>query len=350
MTLAKPAAPKRLLTPRRKRMQVYPQGIRSRIPVRVYPDSGDNERFTITADNLVGFGKFEPITVMLAGRRGHGKTSVMTAIGQLFSWAYAQHGVKVNIAANYNTDIATPGFASPDILYDIMEYPEWADDMLVLIDEVATAFPRRRSTARINLDFSTFMQQIRKRNTELIFTTQFPGMLDDQLLINIDLYCQVNMWPKGGTAPFTNVTIAIWDWHGQWNGKFSRPRIPPDGPPSNMITFYNVHKIFGHYNTNEVIAPMWSRAAQRDKIARQSWTEEEREAETAAVVPQAAATDLRSHLLTLPAAFNVAREVEGAQKFDESIKNQKDLVEAIEATGDWTIDTNGSQKFARRKV
>lgn len=347
-----------LARPKRSRLQVYPQSLGGRRPLQVYPDSSTEERFQITPQTLVGHGKFEPLTIMLAGRRGHGKTLSMTAIGHLFKQAYERHNVNVNIAANYNTSVATEGlrpdgdrWASPYLLEDLMEFPVWADELLVLIDEAATAFPRRRSNARINLDFSTFLQMIRKRNIELLFTTQFPGMLDDQLLINIDLYCMVNAWPKPGTAPFTNVTIAIWDWHGQFSGRFTRPRIPPDGPPTWRRTLYNVHTAYDLYNTKEVIGRLWGTGQQREEMAGQYWGKTEKdEAQEAPVLVQAAApTDLRSFLHSLGQTFNLQRIVPDARGFDNTVTNQKELIERIEAFGDWEILTQNSQKFARRK-
>jgi|24BtaG_2_1085350.scaffolds.fasta_scaffold00169_9 hypothetical protein len=347
--------------PRRNNLQVYPQQLGGRRPLNIYPDYNSSERLQITTDSLVGGGKFEPLTIMLAGRRGYGKTLSMTAVGAFFKAAYERHNVDVKIAANYNTTVATEGlrpdgdrWASPYLLEDLMEFPIWADELLVLVDEAATAFPRRRSNARINLDFSTFLQMIRKRNIELIFTTQFPGMLDDQLLINIDLYCMVNAWPKPGTAPFTNVTVAIWDWHGQFSGRFTRPRIPPDGPPTWRRTLYNVHTAYGLYNTKEVIGRLWGTGQQREAMAGQYWERNEAvagegEDSPALAEAQTVPTDLRSYLYNLPGTFNLLRVVPDARGWDDSVRTQRDLAERIAEYGDHEIVKQGSQWFARRK-
>ena len=338
-----------------KRLSVYPASLDVRQPMIVYPGEGE-EQFEITPETLIGGDKFDPITVMLAGRRGRGKTALLTFFGMFMREAFHAHNVDTKIAANYNTDVADPGiYCNPYLIDDLMEFPEWADDLIVLVDEVAALFPRRRSTARVNVDFSSFMQQIRKRDVEVIFTTQFPGMLDDQLLINIDLYCMCNMWPRHGWNAGKHVTLYIWDWHGQFTGKFARPRIPPDGPPTWKRTFTNVNRVFGHYNTKEVISRLWGTSQNRNSIAGQFWEKGNNEDEEEVAAMQAlqraeGPTDLQGFLESLKGkGFSLARVWRDAQKFDDSIQSIDDFAERVANLGPWEVMKEGKNWIAERR-
>jgi hypothetical protein len=342
----------------RPKLTVYPPSLSVKQAVVVYPGQSE-QSFEITPETLIGNDQFDPITVMLAGRRGRGKTAALTFLGQIFRDAYELHNVDAKVAANYNTTVANLGpehnpsqYCNPYIVDDMMGFPPWADRLLVLIDEAAALFPRRRSTARVNVDFSTFMQQIRKRDVEVAFTTQFPGMLDDQLLVNIDLYCTVNMWPRHGWNAGKYIDIMIWDWHGQFTGRFTKPRIPPDGPPTWRRRLHNANKIFGQYNTKEVIGPLWATDHQRESMARQHWAEGQIGEPGMVVIdpPDEVATNLAEFILTLQErSFNIDRILTDAQAFDPKIRNVKDLAERIDVFGLWDISRERKSWIANWK-
>ena len=315
----------------------------------VFPDEQEDEpHFLLTPETLVGNGPFDPLTIILAGRRGRGKTAALTYIGNLFRQSYAYHGLDVHIAANYNTDVAHDGWADPFILDEIILFPPWADNILILVDEAAAYFPRRRSLARAHLDFSTFLQQIRKRDIEMVFTTQFPGMLDDQMLINIDLYCMVDMWPRSGWNAGKYVDVKIWDWHGQFTGSFSRPKIPPEGPPTWRRRFHNVNQIFGHYNTKEVIGRLWASGDSRADVAEQYWDLDVAEQ---APPPQLVAPpgSLLEYVMNTPTTFIIERFTDGAKAFDETIRTHADLERRLEGFGLWDIELRDKKRVAIRK-
>jgi len=330
------------------KLSVYPPELTLKPSLMVYP--GAEEDASITPETLIGLDKFEPITIMLAGRRGRGKTAALTFLGKIFREAFDIHNVKAKVAANYNTDVAHQGppentslYCNPYIIDDIMGFPEWADDLFVLVDEAAALFPRRRSTARINVDFSTFMQQIRKRDTEVAFTTQFPAMLDDQLLINIDLYCMVNMWPRHGWNAGKFIDLLVWDWHGQFTGKFTRPRIPPDGPPTWRRRFYNANQVFGHYNTKEIIGRLWASDQSRDAVASQYWAQSEAVAgPSIPEEPQVEPESIGGYLQGLVGrSFSIDRMLASAQDFDPGIRNRQDFIAVLEQIGSWDIIHQG---------
>ncbi len=300
-----------------------------------------------TPATLEVFGNnFDPLTMILSGRRGRGKTAALTFIGAFLGAHYESKGLDIKIAANYNTEVATEGYAMPDIVDQINQFPPWANDMLILIDEAAAYFPRRRSLARTNVDFSTFLQQIRKRDIELVFTTQFPGMLDDQMLVNIDLYSIASMWPRSGWNAGRYVDLYVWDWHGQFTGNFARPTIPPKGKPFLHKRLLNVNRIFGKYNTKEVIGAIWSDS--RESITEQYWDrdvpeDQGRPAPAIVVAP----TSLGEYLLTLGQSFVVGgRHLADVKGFDDTITTVGDFEQRIKDTGLFDIIAEGGIKIA----
>ncbi len=292
---------------------------------------------------------FDPLTMILSGRRGRGKTAALTFIGAFMDAHYKSKGLDIKIAANYNTEVATEGLANPFIIDEINQFPPWANDMLILIDEAAAYFPRRRALARIHLDFSTFLQQIRKRDIELIFTTQFPAMLDDQMLVNIDLYAIASMWPRSGWNAGRYVDLYVWDWHGQFTGHFVPATIPPKGKPFLHKRLLNVNRIFGKYNTKEVIGAVWNDS--RESIAAQYWDREDpEEMDRPAPVVVVAPTTLADYLVTLGQSFIVGRYLAAARGFDDTIATIGDFEQRIKDTGLFEMITEGGMKIAVSKL
>lgn len=286
----------------------------------------------MTSENIGAYQHFDPLTTILAGRRGRGKTASMTFIGAFLKEACAARGLDVGVWANYNTSIAD--WYHQRVIDYIATYPRDADNLIVLIDEAAAYFPRRRSLARSNVDFSTFLQQIRKRNIEIVFTTQFPAMLDDQILINVDLYCDVNMRYGG-----KDVDVKIWDWHGQFTGNWQRPRVPPQGPPTWYRRFWGVNNVFNLYNTREVIGSIWSNDSTRDSIASQyghGAMEDEDDMDfepPPPAEPEIVVTDWRSYVATLPPLFDIAALLSEARRWNPKIKSKADFAAVLEKQG-----------------
>lgn len=287
--------------------------------------------------------RFDPITMILAGRRGRGKTASLTFFGAYLGAQYEQKGLPVSIAANYNTEVATEGLTHPFIIDEINSYPAWAVDLLVLIDEASAYFIRRRALARVNVDFSTFLQQIRKRSIEMIFTTQFPGMLDDQMLINIDLYVMCNMWPRSGWNAGRYVDLYAWDWHGQFTGNFVKPTVPPQGKPFLHKRLLNVNRMFSKFNTNEVIGAVWSDS--RESIAAQYW-DREVEDQPGPSPMLVAPTSLAQYLLTLGVSFIPGRHLADAKGFDDTINTIGDFEQRIKDTEMFDLIMDGRTRIA----
>ncbi len=340
------------------RFDVYPKALTTAHEFSVYPSATHGEArgpLIITPEAAIAYHRFDPVTLMLSGRRGRGKTAALTYLGRFFGDIYRRQGSDVRIASNYNTTVADPDLRRQDIMDDILSFPPWATKMLVLVDEIAAYYPSRKAMATRNVDASTFLQQIRKRDIEMIFTTQFPGMLDQQMLVNIDLYVVVNMWPREGWNAGKYCDLKIWDWHGQWAGEPVQPRIPPQGPPTWFRRMHNVNRIFGMYNTKEVIGRAWADFEERATIDAQHWGGEAAAAELAVMEAQAASlaaspepTTLSEYVTGLGPSFNVAHEYTGARAFSDEIENVKDWERFLELMGFEILQERRSRMAVRR--
>jgi len=210
---------------------------------------------------------FRPLVILFYGRRGKGKTLAMTSFAGFLGMAYLANHIDFQIVSNYQVDFAD--FCNPYLIDELIEYPEWAWRKLVLIDEAAASFPSRRSMANNNVMFSNFLTQIRKRAIEVMFTTQFPQVLDTQVLLQLDLAVECE---TVGNPPEA-VNFFYHDFWGQWTGKNWRKTFPPEpGTHDWEGAVLGVRSVLGRYRTEEVIAPI--QAKFRDlMLQREGWRE-----------------------------------------------------------------------------
>ena len=208
---------------------------------------------------------FEPLVVMLYGRRGAGKTATMTALGAWFQQQYQKSGTPVHIAANYKVDFAR--YCSPYLIDELGDFPEWGQRLVVLIDEISAYTASERSTSRATLDIGVFLTQVRKRDVEIIFCKQFPQDISRRVLRQVDIFIEVEQ-----SGDNKNSHLYCHDYWGQWTGGWSRKPWPPTKEEADWeLDVHNVDRIWNRYDTKEVIAPVWS--DQREQIIGQNWSE-----------------------------------------------------------------------------
>ena len=220
--------------------------------------------------------RFRPMVLMLIGRRNQGKTLAMTALASAMLKRYKKMGAAHRkVAANYHVSFAE--WQSPYIVDEMALFPDWARDLLLLVDEATSLFNSRRAMSKVNVNFSNFLMQIRKRGVEVLFTTQFPQSVDYMLLLQVDLFLQCELVDNG-----RGVTLYAHDYWGQWTGKDYRKPFPPHRDAHDWsFTLYNTDTMFSQYNTEEVVAPVWTPG--RDAINEaEGWRFEDQTDESAA--------------------------------------------------------------------
>ena len=235
-----------------------------------------------------------PIVVLLMGRRGHGKTLFMTAMARHMIKQWDRLNADYRLFSNYRIDYMRKDKSgrpidmySPYLIEDVMGYPDWFRNGYLLLDEIQTAASGRRSMSRSNVFLSTFLTQIRHRNIEAIFTTQFPQVLDYQLLLQVDLFVDIDIAHRGKGGVPEVLTLYVHDYWGQWTGKNWRKYWPPRQWEADAVKrITNVSSVVGHYSTEQIIVPTfmddWSRAqvieSEEAKFEDESdWHEEVRE-------------------------------------------------------------------------
>lgn len=107
--------------------------------------------------------------VLYKGRRGCGKTLTMVKDG----YNYYKNGWK--ILRNFNC--AFGNYISEEEILKLDKNSRLVN-CVIMIDEVQIFFDSRRSMKKEALNFSNFIQQIRKRNIILLGTTQYANTID----------------------------------------------------------------------------------------------------------------------------------------------------------------------------
>lgn len=173
------------------------------------------------------------LIVLYRGRRGAGKTLTMVKDGML----YYQAGWKVY------TNMYSIGYAErleEDEILSLAESDGFRD-CVVMIDEIQTLIDSRRSMRKGNVTFNYFLQQIRKRNVNLLATTQFERRVDIGFREQLDIIASPKMITLASGKKVVEVTYTDLTTEG-------------DGlPPINRKIVYSPYEVFGIYDTEERI-------------------------------------------------------------------------------------------------
>lgn len=118
------------------------------------------------------------LVVLYKGKRGCGKTLSMVKDGYI----HYLRGWKVY--ANFFTTFST--YLDEDAIVSLNESSPY-HDCVIMIDEIQILFDSRRSGRKQNLNFSYFIQQIRKRNIIVLCASQFSNTIDMRLRQHVDI-------------------------------------------------------------------------------------------------------------------------------------------------------------------
>ena len=116
---------------------------------------------------------------LYVGRRGCGKTTTMVKDAYL----YKLHGWK--IFTNMNSLLFADEVLSVDEIITLLSTD--TENYVLVLDEIQTLIDSRRSIRKRNVDFTYFIQQIRKRNIKMLASTQFSIRADKAFREHVDI-------------------------------------------------------------------------------------------------------------------------------------------------------------------
>ena len=172
--------------------------------------------------------------VLYKGARGRGKTLTMVKD----ALQYQNEGWTV-FSNMEGMKIGT--FISVD---DIQKIDKGSDikRCVLVIDEIQSLFDSRRSMKKQNLDFSYFIQQIRKRGIILLCTTQYTNTVDLRLRQHIDILAIPRIWRELDVCEVKYIDMtSIEDEEYGTN------------EPDYTEIVYSTKEIYGLYDTEEMI-------------------------------------------------------------------------------------------------
>ena len=167
--------------------------------------------------------------IMYKGRRGAGKTLTMVKDALNF------YNKGWDIYSNFDIGIPYKKITN-DTIINMNENPN-IKNCVLLIDEIQTIIDSRRSMRKENLNFSYFVQQIRKRNIILLCTTQFTRTTDVRLREHTDVVVKPRIYQE-----YPVVEAKYYDLTSEEDMGYIDERI----------IIYNPQPLFNLYDTNEI--------------------------------------------------------------------------------------------------
>lgn len=172
--------------------------------------------------------------VLYKGRRGCGKTLTMVKDG--YKYYCAGFKIRRNFKCSFGEYITDEEILNLNKSSDI-------EDCVIMMDEVQIFFDSRRSMRKESLNFSNFIQQIRKRNIILLGTTQYANTIDLRFRQHTDILCYPTFIKE------LNICEAVYlDLTSVEDDMFHANKEPVI---AKMI--YNAIPVFKLYQTNEMI-------------------------------------------------------------------------------------------------
>lgn len=172
---------------------------------------------------------------LYTGARGRGKTLTMVKDG----YQFYKNGYKIlrNFSCEFGDYISNEEIVELDKESNIK-------NAVLMIDEIQIFFDSRRSGRKQNLNFSNFVQQIRKRNIHLLCTTQYANTVDLRLKQHLDFIARPFFNPE-----FNVCEVIYEDLTSVENSLFTGILKEPE----KAIIVYDCLPVFKLYDTTEMI-------------------------------------------------------------------------------------------------
>ena len=215
---------------------------------------------------------------LVFGLRGSGKSLFAIVWASILRhMTKLRVGRDLTVMSNIWTDIAN--YCDPNVWHNAANplNPQYKD--LVLIwDEVGEAMIGKRSTAGVVVAQESSLAMMRKRNINVLATTQWPHVLTGLFQLQCDLLIRPTLhkeyYEMGGKRYIkAAMHIRVWNYNGSITGRslvgLSVHELPE---PDMQFTLYGVEHFFKHYDTTEVvISPhtAWGKKLIEENEARQ---------------------------------------------------------------------------------
>lgn len=170
--------------------------------------------------------------VTYLGRRGSGKTLSMVKD------AYIEYKRGRKIISNMSNIPFAYYMSNQEILSLNKESNIF--NAVILIDEAQIFFDSRRSMKKESINFSNFVQQIRKRDIDLYITTQFANAIEKRLRDHTDIIAKVKFLKQYNLCKVKYIDITSMVDEFEEN-------------PTEVEVIYDATAIFKLYDTNQMI-------------------------------------------------------------------------------------------------
>lgn len=174
--------------------------------------------------------------LLYKGRRGSGKTLSMLKDGLKF------HQNRYKILRNFDCTFGKY-ISNEEIL--ALDKNSKIDNCVLMIDEMQIFFDSRRSMKSESINFSNFIQQIRKRNIILLCTTQYSNTIDLRLRQHLDIVAYPVFSKEFNVCEVLYIDLTSIEDNILTN-------INDKAPTSIRICYY-AQPLYKLYNTNQMI-------------------------------------------------------------------------------------------------
>lgn len=169
--------------------------------------------------------------ILFKGRRGTGKT--LTMVYEALKYHLEGYTVLSNLSLTFGKYISSQEVLS-------LNRDSKLFNCVLALDEVQLFFDSRNFSKQENKDFSNFIQQIRKRNIIILFTTQYVNTVDLRLRQHIDYVACPVFDKKTGFCYVRYFDLTAME-------DFDSQTIP------SSIVIYDAKPIYPLYNTYEML-------------------------------------------------------------------------------------------------
>lgn len=166
--------------------------------------------------------------------------------------------------SNYNVSFASA--YHENMAEYISQFPDELYQSVLLVDETPAVANSRRTMSSLNLMFSLFIEQLRKRRVHLFYTAQNPMRMDKTIYWQTDVAFNCKSSPGG-----RSVKLEAYDQWGGWldNDGDGPGFWPPERPPDRTMYLTRADRFWQFYDTEEIVMPTEYYKRQRD-IAKQN--------------------------------------------------------------------------------